>query len=338
MDVAIRHAADAFGDCPFRQIADTYDTPTHVLDLQRLRSNGRDFAEVFAAHLRLCTPLYSVKTNYLPLVLRELKSLGYGVDVVSGPELELAYRLGFNSHQIVFNGPHKTDAELEEAVQRGILINIDSLDEAGKINSLAQSGRVDVGLRVNPGLSVYTSADPTFLSRSARSAEHSKFGYSIHDGEANGVLKALTRMSHIAVVALHCHLGSQITSCEPFLRAIARFLEFAKCARDHVSIGSLNIGGGFGVPGIVRRRVGPLHELLKVYGVTSLDAEGAHGPVKMVFTIVRRRELCAVLAIVRQFDPDAFYSVDEVRESRPGLHSAKRTVRAIVPSVLRPSR
>jgi uncharacterized protein YebE (UPF0316 family) len=74
------------------------------------------------------------------------------------------------------------------------------------------------------------------------------------------------------------------------------------------------------------------------YGVTSLDAEGAHGPVKMVFTIVRRRELCAVLAIVRQFDPDAFYSVDEVRESRPGLHSAKRTVRGIVPSVLRPSR
>jgi uncharacterized protein YebE (UPF0316 family) len=74
------------------------------------------------------------------------------------------------------------------------------------------------------------------------------------------------------------------------------------------------------------------------YGVTSLDAAGAHGPVKMVFTIVPRRELHAVLAIVRQFDPDAFYSVDEVRESRPGLHSARRAVRGIVPSVFRPSR
>jgi uncharacterized protein YebE (UPF0316 family) len=74
------------------------------------------------------------------------------------------------------------------------------------------------------------------------------------------------------------------------------------------------------------------------YGVTSLDAAGAHGPVKMVFTIVRRRELHAVLAIVRQFDPSAFYSVDEVRESRPGLHSARRSMRGLIPFLSRPSR
>jgi uncharacterized protein YebE (UPF0316 family) len=73
------------------------------------------------------------------------------------------------------------------------------------------------------------------------------------------------------------------------------------------------------------------------YGVTSLDAEGTRGPVKVVLTIVPRRELENVLAIVRRFDPEAFYSVDEVTEARPMPRAVRLPLRGILPSLLQPT-
>jgi uncharacterized protein YebE (UPF0316 family) len=74
------------------------------------------------------------------------------------------------------------------------------------------------------------------------------------------------------------------------------------------------------------------------YGVTIIDAAGARGPVKVVLTVVKRRELEAVLAIIRRFDPEAFYSVDEVREARPSPVSERKSIRGLIPAILQPSR
>ncbi|TMQ35445.1 MAG: DUF2179 domain-containing protein [Planctomycetota bacterium] len=74
------------------------------------------------------------------------------------------------------------------------------------------------------------------------------------------------------------------------------------------------------------------------FGVTSLDAEGGKGPVKMVFTVVRRKELETVLAIIRSFDPNAFYSVDEIQEAGSGIFPENRRVRGALPSILQLSR
>jgi uncharacterized protein YebE (UPF0316 family) len=74
------------------------------------------------------------------------------------------------------------------------------------------------------------------------------------------------------------------------------------------------------------------------HGVTIFDAAGARGAVKVLLTVVKRRELDAVLAIIRGFDPDAFYSVDEVREARPIPVGGRRPLRGLFPSVLQPSR
>lgn len=55
------------------------------------------------------------------------------------------------------------------------------------------------------------------------------------------------------------------------------------------------------------------------YGVTSFDAEGSTGPVKIIFTVIQRRELAAVAALIRSVHPQAFYSVEEVQESQEGI-------------------
>jgi uncharacterized protein YebE (UPF0316 family) len=74
------------------------------------------------------------------------------------------------------------------------------------------------------------------------------------------------------------------------------------------------------------------------YRVTIIDAAGSRGAVKVVLTVVKRRELDAVLTIIRGFDPEAFYTVDEVREARPSPVGERRPLRGLFPSVLRPSR
>jgi uncharacterized protein YebE (UPF0316 family) len=94
------------------------------------------------------------------------------------------------------------------------------------------------------------------------------------------------------------------------------------------------------VRAITRRDPADLIESLRAaqFGVTSLDAEGAKGPVKVVFTVVRRKELEDVLVLVRQFDPNAFYSVDEIQEAGPGIFPERRRMRGAFPLLLQPSR
>lgn len=60
------------------------------------------------------------------------------------------------------------------------------------------------------------------------------------------------------------------------------------------------------------------------YGVTSIDGEGGSGRVKMVFTIIKRQDLSRVIGIIKQFHPNAFYSVEEVKSVAEGVFPDKR--------------
>lgn len=59
------------------------------------------------------------------------------------------------------------------------------------------------------------------------------------------------------------------------------------------------------------------------YGVTSIDGEGATGPVKMVFTIILRQDLAHVVGLIKEFHPNAFYSVEEVKSVAEGVFPDK---------------
>jgi uncharacterized protein YebE (UPF0316 family) len=55
------------------------------------------------------------------------------------------------------------------------------------------------------------------------------------------------------------------------------------------------------------------------YGVTKLDGRGATGPVEVVVTVVPRKELANVVAVIEQFDPSAFYSVHDLQTATEGV-------------------
>jgi len=81
---------------------------------------------------------------------------------------------------------------------------------------------------------------------------------------------------------------------------------------------------------ITQKDAMPLIEFLKAdgYGVTYTDAQGAHGPVKIIFTIVKRKDIPSVLNIIRRFNPLAFYTIEDIRSVRLGVFPInKKTAR-----------
>jgi uncharacterized protein YebE (UPF0316 family) len=89
---------------------------------------------------------------------------------------------------------------------------------------------------------------------------------------------------------------------------------------------------------ITKRNAGELAENLRQadYGVTTMDGCGSTGPVEIVFTIIKRRELDHVIGLIRDFDPHAFYSVNEVQDAAAGVFpSARNRARSILPTPLR---
>jgi uncharacterized protein YebE (UPF0316 family) len=89
---------------------------------------------------------------------------------------------------------------------------------------------------------------------------------------------------------------------------------------------------------ITPKDVGELIEALQTaeYGVTTLDAQGGTGPVKVILTVVRRKELERLIAIIKEFDAKAFYSVDDLQALEAGIFPAsKGRARMVIPGPLR---
>jgi diaminopimelate decarboxylase len=250
----------------FDTLAERHGTPVHILDLATLRSNARALHDAWARLIVPMDVLYSVKTNYLPLVLQLLRDEVAGADVVSGYELRAALRAGFEPTAICFNGPMKTADEIEEAVRAGAVIHIDSPSDVDAIERVKPLGPVEVGLRVNPGHNVYGSPDATFEQVAAQKAARAKFGWPIGSPGLERLLERIRSSEALQLTRLHAHLGSQITDVDRMLRAVDTLFACGASLARAFPITTINIGGGFGVPGIYRRRHGPLHALRQLHG------------------------------------------------------------------------
>ena len=111
----------------------TRDTAFYLYDLEGVRQRAR-FLTSCLAPVQI---FYAMKANANPQILKALADLGLGVDVVSGPELELALKCGFNANKIVFSGVGKTTSELKLAMKHNIFqINVESVEELQRIQKL----------------------------------------------------------------------------------------------------------------------------------------------------------------------------------------------------------
>jgi len=227
--IAVEEAAGRFG------------TPLYLYSRAAVETAYRSYARAFAPVPHRIH--YAMKANASGGLLRLLRGLGAGVDVVSGFELLAARRAGFRPRDVVFAGVGKTEAEIALGLEHDILhFNVESEDEIQRIaGAAARRGTVGrVSLRVNPDI------DPRSHPYISTGLRENKFGVDL--AQAPEILERARSLSGVRVVGLQCHIGSQITDVAP-LGAAARALAdlSRRLLRSGVALESLDLGGGLGV-------------------------------------------------------------------------------------------
>ncbi|MHC1789221.1 type III PLP-dependent enzyme domain-containing protein [Solidesulfovibrio sp.] len=207
-----------------------------LYDLDRLEAN---FRALEAAFPRDCLHAFAVKACPLPPVLACLAGLGAGAEAASLPEIHLALESGIPPSRIVFDSPAKTREELRLALDLGLRINADNLDELDRLAALAASLGVvpRAGLRVNP------QAGLGRIKATSVAGRYSKFGVPLQQRPA--ILKAFAR--HPWLTGLHVHVGSQGCPLELLVAGVGRVYDLALEIEGRLGAGRLatfDIGGG----------------------------------------------------------------------------------------------
>jgi diaminopimelate decarboxylase len=216
-----------------------FGTPLYVTNEQRIRDNFNAYQKAFS-HADL---YYAAKANYNLTIMRILAQEGAGADVFSDGELYLALLAGIPGDRILFNGNSKTDRELAMAVETGVRISVDSLDELHALSRIASSGQktVDIAFRVNPDVS------PKTHPKISTGLKTSKFGIPHQDVVA--AYKEAVELPGINPIGMHCHIGSQILDTSPFSEAINRMMDLVEqVTRLGVELEFLDLGSGLGIP------------------------------------------------------------------------------------------
>jgi diaminopimelate decarboxylase len=228
---------------PLERIAREVGTPTYVYSAAMVRDRfvRLDEALVDVPH-RIH---YTLKANSNAGLLRLLRNLGAGVDVVSGGELFRALRLGFSGDDIVFGGVGKTEKELREAVKAGVkLVNAESEAEVRALDRIAgeEGATARVGLRVNPEVTVDSSH--RYIKTGERGA---KFG--IPFDEVLDVARVAASLPNVALHGLDMHIGSQLFRIDPYVDGVERLTGLLDAIRGEGidTLRYLDIGGGLGV-------------------------------------------------------------------------------------------
>ncbi len=222
-------------------IAETYGSPTYVYSRRHMESAYLDYTRALeGVPHQVC---YAVKANSNIAVLNVLARLGAGFDIVSAGELARVLAAGGKPERIVFSGVGKTADEMKTALEAGIgCFNIESASELERLNTVAAELdlRAPISIRVNPDVDAQTHP---YISTGLRD---NKFGIEI--GEAPAVYQRANALSHIDIIGVDCHIGSQLTDISPFLDALDRVLLLIdELAAGGIAISHLDLGGGLGV-------------------------------------------------------------------------------------------
>ena len=224
--------------------ADEYATPFFVFSERRLRDNVEAVTSAFRSRHPATEVFYASKACSNLWFLHVVRDAGGNVEVNAGGELEKALAVGFRPRQIVFNGVAKTRQEIARAVAAGVrAFMVDSICELRRIGEVAAS--LDAVAVVAPRIDVHV---PTLTHPGLETAHGGKAGMDRDD--AAPAFRLAAEHPNLDPAGMHLHIGSQITSVEPYRQALDAALDIVDEveAAAGVRLRFLNAGGGFAVP------------------------------------------------------------------------------------------
>jgi diaminopimelate decarboxylase len=226
-------------------IAKHVGTPLYCYSTAALRASMREFTDAIAGvpGLRDARICYAMKANSNLAVVRLFGEMGAGADIVSEGEMRRALAADIAPERIVYSGVGKKPSELLAALQAGIgQINVESQAELETLNAVAgQLGKkAAITIRVNPDVDAGTHEKIT------TGRKENKFGVDID--MAREAFALAGRLPNLRVVGVAMHIGSQLTSLEPYRQAIARVRTLIQELRaEGHRLERFDIGGGLGI-------------------------------------------------------------------------------------------
>ncbi len=228
-------------DVPVQKIAQEVGTPFYLYSHATLKRHFLAFDGAFKGVQRLVC--YSAKANANMAILRLLKSLGSGLDIVSGGELFRGIKAGISPEKIVYSGVGKRIDEIDYALDSGILMfNVESLEELDLIDKRAGllKKKAPVAIRVNPDV------DPQTHHYISTGLKKNKFGIDIKTAMEG--YKIAGGLDNVEVIGIDCHIGSQITKVQPFEEALKSLKTLVTDLKElRIKIRYLDMGGGLGI-------------------------------------------------------------------------------------------
>ena len=222
-------------------IARKFGTPTYVYSKAALLENLSAYADVCKGRDALIC--YAMKANSNLGVLNLLARHGAGFDLVSGGELLRVIAAGGDPAKCIFSGVGKSRSEIRLALSHDILcFNVESVAELYRLNEIAgEMGKIaPVSLRINPNVDAKTHP---YIATGLKA---NKFGIDYEDALAT--YHAASSLSHLNVVGIDCHIGSQLLDDAPLLEALDKLIELVDTlAQEGIPLHHLDIGGGLGI-------------------------------------------------------------------------------------------
>ena len=307
---------------PLARIASEVGTPTYVYSRTALVNRVRRLQTALGNDIS-CQIYFAVKACSNIHILEIFRSLGCGADIVSSGELFRASVAQIPAELVVFSGIGKTEKEIAEALKAQIhIFNVESLEELLTIERLAYAAGVKarVALRVNPNVDAKTHP---YISTGLKK---NKFG--LAPSELREIYGRLDSLRAVNICGLSCHIGSQIMTEAPFIKAWKELIKTAVEAPFDVTY--IDLGGGLGIQylrekeyslerfgALVQKTFKGLHYKLGVEPGRSLV-----GPVGM---------LLSQLVVVKKRGAHTFYVLDAGMNDllRPALYGATHPVSVV---------
>ena len=221
-----------------KNIAKKFGTPIYCYSYKKLKENIYNFKKSFSSFSPLIC--FAIKSNTNVNLIKEIKKLGLGADVVSKGELMKALKAGIDPKKIVFSGVGKTSAEISYAINKKILlINAESKSEINEIERISKSKKkiVNIGIRLNP------NTDAKTLKQISTGKKENKFG--VDEKTFFNLINYSKFSKNINLKCLSVHIGSQILDHKPYEKMLKVVDKIIK--KSNYKFEFIDLGGGMGI-------------------------------------------------------------------------------------------
>ena len=305
-------------------LAQVHGTPLFVYSKAAMLHALAAYQRAFAGRdVQIC---YAMKANSSLGVLQVFADAGCGFDIVSGGELARVKAAGGEMAKVIFSGVGKTRAEMFEALKAGIgCFNVESEAELDVLSGVA----IGMGLTAPVSIRVNPNVDPKTHPYISTGLKGNKFGVAHID--ALRIYQHAASLKGLRIVGIDCHIGSQITTTEPYLDAMDRMLELvASIEAAGIPIAHIDFGGGLGIDyeGDTPPQADALWSLL----LAKIDARGFAGKKLMVEpgrSLVGNAGVCVTeVLFVKPGEQKNFCIIDAAMNDlpRPALYQAYHAI------------